>query len=212
MIFLDSPDKTSDETLILRYRLGDNVSYDILVKRYFSRKNYCIRNCGKDYIDILDEWETNEIFFRSFICAVDSFLCNSGLFRSFFNLILGRELTREAVKSLKYKASMKVVSIDEFLDEEDEFTLGDILCSSMYDDPRIYYSTNEPVDRFTQLAGMPKEGYDYWCQLREGSSIREISSKNNTTIARVKYCLHKFRTWLKGCSEAQELLGLNSNK
>ena len=85
-----------DEELLLLFRMGDPKARDELSVRYFRYRKSHLRRACPEYYDVLDDIAFNEVFFRCYLSAERSFQLGNGRFFAFFELILGREVRREA--------------------------------------------------------------------------------------------------------------------
>ncbi|MCR5490608.1 MAG: hypothetical protein K6F32_00570 [Bacilli bacterium] len=108
--------KVSNEGLVALYRFGIQEARDTLSVRLFNIRYQLCREANEGFVQILDTWTLNEVFFRSYLFAEGAYQFGKGAFRSFLLLILTREIAKESSKVYKELTGASIFSLDEDLD------------------------------------------------------------------------------------------------
>lgn len=193
-----------DEELLLLFRMGDPKARDELSVRYFRYRKSHLRRACPEYSDVLDDIAFNEVFFRAYLSAERSFQLGNGRFFAFLELILGREVRREARKVFAARAEMPITSLDATKDGEQGYFLHDIIPNGeTMSDPRAFLSFAEALGELGKLPkGMKKESVDIVRMLFDGYSLSEASERFGIKPANAKMMAYRFRKWARKTMES----------
>lgn len=193
-----------DEELLLLFRMGDPKARDELSVRYFRYRKSHLRRACPEYYDVLDDIAFNEVFFRCYLSAERSFQLGNGRFFAFFELILGREVRREARKVFASRAEMAITSLDATRDGEQGYFLHDIIPNGeTMSDPRAFLSFAEALSELGKLPkGMKKESVGIVRMLFDGYSLSEASKRLGIKQSNAKMMAYRFRKWAKKTMES----------
>ncbi len=188
----------SDEQLLLFSRMGEIRYRDEFVTRQFRYRHVHFSKACPDCFFLLDEWERNEVFFRSFLLAEGGYRFGKGKFSSFFRTILRNEVFKELRKKQEERERFQLLS----LDQEREFgsetvCLHDIISGRDYrDDPAIFL---EYADTLRRLGDLPKEieprVLDIASLVIQGHSISSACRSLGLNEKKVRFQYEKFRKW-----------------
>lgn len=193
-----------DEELLLLFRMGDRKARDELSVRYFRYRKSHLRRACPEYYDVLDDIAFNEVFFRCYLSAERSFQLGNGRFFAFFELILGREVRREARKVFVSRAEMAITSLDATRDGEQGYFLHDIIPSGeTMSDPKAFLCFAETLSELGKLPkGMKKESVSIVRMLFDGYSLSEASKRLGIKQSNAKMMAYRFRKWAKKTMES----------
>ena len=193
-----------DEELLLLFRMGDPKARDELSVRYFRYRKSHLRRACPEYYDVLDDIAFNEVFFRCYLSAERSFQLGNGRFFAFFELILGREVRREARKVFTSRAEMASTSLDVTRDGEHGYFLHDIIPSGeTMSDPKAFLCFAETLSELGKLPkGMKKESVSIVRMLFDGYSLSEASKRLGIKQSNAKMMAYRFRKWAKKTMES----------
>ncbi|MDY6429930.1 MAG: hypothetical protein SPL02_01975 [Bacilli bacterium] len=195
-----SLDILTDEGLIFRCRLGDANSRDILVRRYFFRKQTFINNLDKVFISNLDRWTLNEIFFASFLYCEEHFNFGMGKFFGYFKQVFYRNVIQackeamdEAVHMDSFFGKRYIDSDGEVLPSLDEFEAAKV------EDPRVLLNSQESCTAgLEKLDKLLTPELKYILKLRnENTPFLEIAAELKTTVNSIKYKYYKLKRELE---------------
>lgn len=199
----------SDEGLIFRARMGDNISRDLLVKKYFAIQKTLIDSLGKNFKGILDQWDVNEVYFKAFIKAEESFLIGRGRFFSFFTIILSRELNHEILRALDKKRLVNVVAMTDLESDAYKTLEEGLYVDNDQEEVTKYLDRKETLETVKHMLFKGKFKGSRYFQLQEsGYTHREIATLFNTSVGSVRYEVRKFVTWAKSSFNISQLQGV----
>lgn len=191
----------TDEALLQRYRMGDDVAFDVLLARKNARRHGFCHMASPKMKPFFDDWEINEIFFHAFYDAQATFEFTKGSFNAFLIRCLRFVMANRVDKKLSRANVMITNSFDEELNVKGDssLVLADVVSKEgTLDDPREYVNFQDSVMEITNLPknvnplavaimGLRLEGFT----VSEAAQILDISHK------RASYILSRYSKWVR---------------
>ncbi|WP_240377842.1 RNA polymerase sporulation sigma factor SigH [Bacillus piscicola] len=202
-------EKTEDEILVEKVRLGDTISLELLINKYknFVRakaKSYFL--IGGDHEDIVQEGMIG------LYKAIRDFRGDKlSSFRAFAELCITRQIIT-AIKTATRQKHMPLnsyVSLDKPLyDEESERTLLDVLCGSRVTDPEELFINQEQVDDIELkirevLSDLEQKVLMLYL---DGRSYQEISGELNRHVKSIDNALQRVKRKLERHIEVKSIV------
>lgn len=187
----------SDEELVLSIRLGDPTAYSTLAQRFFAMRQYSGRVAAPQWIDLLDPWKFNEVFFLSFLKAVDTYRFRKARLLTYYHRILGREIAHEGAKILREREMFRSLDENVGVSEDGNYTLHDVVSSTeTTDDPAAFFRYAESLERLNRLPTKVGKATIHVIRLRlQGYRMREIAELLHITMGKVRYCISCYVKW-----------------
>lgn len=189
----------SDEELLLRYRSADLLARDELSVRYFRSRRFHLSKAAPSLVGVLGDWTFNEVFFNAYLAAESSFRFGEGRFISFFQVILGHEVAKEADKVIKESSSRQWVYFDKPDPEDGHYYLHDIIPDgSSLNDPKAFAIYAETLLELGKLPkGIKPEAVVVSTMLSDGYSLEEAASFLGLVPSNARMMAYRFRKWAK---------------
>ncbi|SDI06395.1 RNA polymerase, sigma 30 subunit, SigH [Alteribacillus persepolensis] len=199
-------DKTDDELLVEKVRLGDSAALEFLINKY---KNF-VRAKARSYFLIGGDHE--DIVQEGMIGLYKAIRDFNGdklsSFRAFAELCITRQIIT-AIKTATRQKHMPLnsyVSLDKPLyDEESERTLLDVLCGSKVSNPEELIINQEEFDDIELKIGEILSDLEQKV-LRlylDGRSYQEISKELNRHVKSIDNALQRVKRKLEKCVEVK---------
>ena len=189
----------SDEELLLFYRKGDECALKDLTERFFHMRFFCCRKAAPELMYRLDDWTINEVFFRSFLNAVNGYEFTRVKFLTYYTHVLRNEMIRE-VEHLDSQGQT-VLSLDEerlvYVNHNESYTLADVISSDDFkDDPAAFLSYAESLKSIDRLPkGISKESVEMASRIADGESIDSVAASFGVSRSNARYQVSKYRKW-----------------
>ena len=197
---MNSFKQLSDEELLLLHRMGSPTAGTMLIERFFGMRHYCCRRSCPEAFACLDGWTINEVFFRTYVKAMDKFeFIHRVKFITYFNHIYRHELLRE----MKEAADVSLrISLDAYVLENSQnqgtYVLSDLIQSGdILDDPAAFF---EYAETLSNMGRLPKTisplTLDLIRDYRQGYTLGEIAARHRLKKGQIRYLLRKYRMWM----------------
>ncbi len=197
----DSYEGVSNEDLLLRARMGDELAHDALVARCYAERHKLIYAACPTIAPQLSDWDINDAFFHGYLNAERTYLFGPVPFRSYLITCLCSSATN-LIKSYHSKSNDMVTSyLDDPISkcEDSELTLGDVVGEEgTLDDPRAFFNYAETLAEYTRL---PKKIDPIAIQLvkyhLDGYSIREAAEELDIPLKKASYLYARYLKWAR---------------
>ncbi len=187
----------SDEELLLEFRSGNEDALAHLMDRIFAMRKYSCLTASPTSVNILDEWEQNEMVHHSFYIAVRSYEFHQARFLTFYHAILKKSLSEAVTKKLA-TAPGGIISMDQFVEYgEGGYVLHDCIPSeSEIDDPRVFLNYAEVLMDGQKLPkGIDSNVVTLVELISQGYSIPSAARILGIEVHRARYMIRKYREW-----------------
>lgn len=194
----ESFSEVNDESLLLLGRMGKEVARDALAVRYYRKRRSICRHASPAIMNILDEWEANEAFFRGYLEAETSYRFGPVSFYSYALRCIKFALANATDAKLAKCRTMVQCSLDAPLGEE-ELSLADIVHEDQSpDDPRVFLNYAESLASLEKLPPhIHPTALEIARRVLAGFRIREIANQLEISEKRASYYFSRYKEWAK---------------
>ncbi len=190
-------ESSSDESLLLMARSQNADAYCTLTKRYFDKKRLLCNQASAALSCMFNQWDLNHAFYLAFNSSIKSYSLGEGTFHSYFVRCLKNALIREAEKLHLFK-NVPTVSLDFSSSESDGATLHDVIQDTGEEDPRMYVTYLEEVQRFAKCKGQIDDEILQVARLKiDGCKYTEIANILSISPKRASRDYEKYEELVK---------------
>ncbi|MBP5091629.1 MAG: hypothetical protein J6328_03625 [Bacilli bacterium] len=190
-----------DEELLLLQRLGDKEAETALMVRYFRRRyRHAKRAADYLYMSFTPE-DFLAVYLSSFTQCVNSYRFGISRFQNYFELILQRDMVKEAAKP-EIKEALND-SMDKQINEFDEhsLTLHDVIADDTpVNDPKVYIDYAETLESLHKLPRyLSSRGLKLIKMRSDGFSLKESCLKLKITRGQARNIMLHFQRFMAEC-------------
>lgn len=194
---MNTYNELTDEELVLSIRLGEPMAYPVLTERFFGMRQYAGKHVAPQWMEVIDPWKYNEVFFTAFLNAVETYQFRKSRLLTYYYRILAREIT--AVGERIQRERQLTCSLDEPIGPSDDegFTLHDVIPSDeTRDDPSSFFQYSESLEKLNRLPSKLSEHAMQVVRMRmQGFTFREICEHLHILPGKARYAIKSYINW-----------------
>lgn len=192
----------SDESLLLLGRMGKDSCRDLLAIRYYKNRHRICHRASPSIMNILNEWEANEAFFRGYLDAEISYRFGRVSFAAYALKCIRFALANAVDSKLSKTKMMVAFSLDSpQIDEQGEETslcMADIVQNTSPEDPRVFLDYAESLEMLNKLPkGVNPISLKIASGVCDGYKVSEIARELGITEKQANYYFTRYKDWAK---------------